>query len=500
MVDQKRSLKHLPQTGGLYSEPTALAGASAKGDDHAFTEENVLWEPDQVEVIKQEQCVKPEYQQHLDNACQPPDNAKPYDFTNTVETWSDFMYSRYHPRSMNILNSLKDTTDESSFDCFPAGTQLWRNENLEDELGDKVRQYIEECNNCQGFQILFDCSDGYAGLTAKCLEYLEDEYSKTSLVVPIFSPKLEKFKNVDKAMSDSMRVVNIALAYNTVIQHSSLVLPLSTMARAWRANDNPRLFPHFSYQPENLYESSAILASYLDSISLRYRLKDNIDSCNLSGFCSDLSNYGRKLAAAGMALPFKINKDQDLIDCLDQHDGNLFTQLSPNTEVGTSRVVQSLIARGITRLKSTEPKIAQRQMKMAAYQCSSVSEMFQLYLQCSNYNSLAHVAAIPKGMPTMIPYPINCFDRQLTSAGFYNEFVVDASEKRPVVRSAPILATAQSSGDISETLESLHREASRIKIAKLYRFKETGFEADEYLEVLNSLLEFKDNYEDNFEL
>lgn len=498
LLDQKSSLKHLPQSGGLYREQNGLA--EALRTDQVFSEQSMLWEPNQIEVVQEEPCPRPEFQKDLETSGSVAHADHKYDFSNSVSTWTDFMYSRYHPRTINTLQSVKDITDESSFDCFTVGTHVWRDECIEDLLGDKIRQYIEECNNCQGFQTLFDCTDGYTGLTVKCLEYLADEYSKTLLTVPIFSPKAPKFRNVDQAMGDSIRVVNTALAYNSVLEHSSLVLPLSTMARAWRPIDTPRRFPLFDYQSDNLYETSAILATYLDTISLRYRSKDNIDSCHLAGFCSDLSNYGRKLAAAALALPFKINTDQDLIDCLDQHEGKLFTQLTPNVEIGTDRIVQSVAVRGINRLKSTNPKIADRQMRMAAYQCTSVSEMFQLYFQCSNYNSMAHVAALEHAMPTMVPYPIKCFDRQLTSNGHYNEFAMENMDKGPTVKSVPVLAAAQSSADIGNVIETLHREASRIKIVKIHRFAETGLETDDYPEILNSLLDFKDNYEDNFEL
>lgn len=497
LIDQKSALKHLPRSGGLYNEPNIAADAAPP----TLNEQSLLWEPNQVEVIRDEPHTKPEFQKDLDNSTIPTTAAKSYDFGNSVTTWTDFMYARYHPRSITTLRTVKDSDDnETAFDCFTAGRQVWDQEYLADEFGDKVRQYIEECNNCQGFQVLFDCVDANAGLTAKCLEYLTDEYSKTVLTIPIFTPRTPKFKQADDAMSDSIRVVNTALAYNSAIEYSSLVLPLSTMARAWRPSDQPREFPLFDYKVDNLYETSAVLATYLDTISLRYRSKNTANACTLAGFCSDLSNYGRKLAAAALALPFKINNDQDLIDCLDLHEGKLFTQLSPNTEIGTDRIVQTAVVRGISRLKSSNSRVAERQSRMAAYGCGSVAEMFQLYFQCSNYNSLAQVAALEKGMPTMVPYPVTCFDRQLTVDGNYNEFTVDKDGPRTSVRSIPVLATAQSSNELANTIESLHREANRIKIVKINRFKETGFEADDYPEILNSLLDFKDNYEDNFEL
>lgn len=68
------------------------------------------------------------------------------------------------------------------------------------------------------------------------------------------------------------------------------------------------------------------------------------------------------------------------------------------------------------------------------------------------------------------------------------------------ITSVPALAVAQGSSELSDTIESLHREAKRIKIPKIHRFKETGLEEDDMVEILEKLLEFKDNYDDNFEL
>lgn len=279
-----------------------------------------------------------------------------------------------------------------------------------------------------------------------------------------------------------------------------MILPLSTMSNCWRKLATPRQFSNFEYDPHNLYETSAILATYLDTISLRYRVNESIDSCNLSGFCSDLTNYGRKLVAAGLELPFKMLQDEELIECLDRFDGKMFTQLSPNSNVGTDRIVQSICVRGIpeNRLKSTKPTKVEKQRKMAAFSCGSVSEMFQMYFQCSNYASLAHVVALQKGMPTQKPYPVDLFS-YLTQTGFINEFESEASKVNKI-QSIPVMATAQCSNDLAETLESLHREAKRVKIAKIPRFKESALASDDYDDVLEKILEFKDNYDDCFEL
>lgn len=196
---------------------------------------------------------------------------------------------------------------------------------------------------------MYDCNDGFSGLFKECLEHVSDEYSKTVFTIPLFSPKPKLFKNSDDAMSASIRVMNTALSYSTSIEHSSLIVPLSVMTRDWRTMQQSIKFPYYDYDPENYYESSAVIASFLDTISLRYRLRDSIDSGNLSGFCTDLNNYGRKLACGSLGMPFEMNSDEDFIECLDAVDKPLFNSLSPNCDAGTDRVIQTVSIRGIPR-------------------------------------------------------------------------------------------------------------------------------------------------------
>lgn len=223
-------------------------------------------------------------------------------------------------------------------------------------------------------------------------------------------------------MSESIRVINIAMSFAGLIDQSSLILPLSTMSRCWRQNDNQRLFPFLAYDQHSAYETSSILAAYLDTISMKYRVKDASKASLLSGFCSDLCNYGRKLAAAGLALPLKLGTDEDFIDCLDQQGGPLFTQLTPNANLGTDRVIQSVFVRGIPQSKLKRPlKSANNQIKMAAYQCNSVSEMLQLYFQCNNYASMTHVSNIDSGLPIKTPFPYEMFDQRVQSNGWIGD-------------------------------------------------------------------------------
>ncbi|XP_055842836.1 protein misato [Episyrphus balteatus] len=493
LVDLDGSLKHLSEEGELYKETSNIP----KTNPIDQLKEDLEWKDSDIEVIESEPLPKHEFQMDLDN---PEVNIeeKDYKLSESVETWTDYLYSRYHPRTINIIKEYQHSPTNESFDTFSNGRRLWNTDQFLDDFSDNIRQYIEECDNCQGFQTIFDCHNGYSGLATQCLEYLNDEYSKANLAIPVFNPKSVLFQSADDAMTDSIRLVNIALTYSQLIEQSSMFLPLSTQSRVWRQLGEPRAMPLLNYEADNLYQTSSILASFLDTISLRYRLKDAPLSSSLGAFCSDLTNYGRKLNAGAMALPFQMANDVDLIDCLDKFEGDLFTQLSPNCKIGTNYVVQSVCVRGIPKSRLKRPmQQAQQQMKMAAYRCDSISQMFQLYLQCQNHSSMAHVSALEEPMTTATPFPREMFDTCLDGKGFMS---ADEHSPEKKVMSVPTIASVQCSGDIADTLETLHREASRVKIAKLHRFVDSGFEVDDYGEALESLLLFKDNYEDNYEL
>ncbi|XP_062537529.1 protein misato [Armigeres subalbatus] len=499
LVDLKGTLKFMPEQGELY-----------QGQQQPANEDELIsgigWEAAKVEVIRKDPVEKCEFQRDLvgDEKDDEDDNEeeKDYNFKDTVQDWIDFSYSRYHPRSINMVSEYSHSKEENLFDTITNGMEMWRNYDFQDEVTDRIRQYVEECDGCQGFQTLFDCVDGFAGLGVRCLEHLQDEYGKASLVFPLIPPKMLNFKNADDIMTASVRIINTALSFSNLMESCSLFVPLSTMGRCWRSLDQPRSFPHVAYGGSNFYQTSALLATFLDTVSLRYRLKNPAQDNFLASLCGEVSPYGRKMAAAALALPFGMNSSEDLIDFLDQQSEQklLHTQLTPNCSVGTKYLFQSVSVRGLPRNRLKRPptsKSAQRQQRMAAYRCDSVSEMLQFYYQCRLHASVSHVTACKAPMDLRTPFPNELLQSRVGFDGFLHEYDLGVKQK---VISMPTLAMIQSSGDLADTLDSLHREASRIKIAKISRFAESGLELEDYRESMDRLMDFKERYDDNYEL
>lgn len=387
---------------------------------------------------------------------------------------------------------------QKSFDIFSTGKSMWKSD-FGDSFENNIRKYVEECDSMQGFHITLDSTDGFAGLALGCIELLADEYKKPILAYPIIASHFSDNNPVsqeerDKStLKDSTRLVNIGLALQELAEHATMFVPLCTGDKGWRKPGNPRLFDHVSYNPEIYYQSSAILASALDTLSQKYRHKSNIYT--ISDICADMTGYGRKMAAASLGLPFALRDSQYLIEYLNETTKPIFSTITPSCKLASDKIFQVITVRGMPEnyLKAP-PNKAKEQRNLPAYRCNNVQEMFELYFQANNFLSATNVTVCEKPMDVKTPYPM-FFSENLDKYGF-----VKTEINHEKIESCSVVAGYHNGNFMTDMLEKLHREASRIKFAKLHRFSEEGLESSDYSESLNKLAEFKDNYEDNFEL
>lgn len=171
-----------------------------------------------------------------------------------VNVWSDYLYSRFHPRTVNLINEYQFQNENTPFDVFPLGRNLWSLIGFQEDFIDNIRWYVEECDNFQGFHVLNDCTDAFGGLSTSCLEYLQDEYDKKStLTFPLiksfysdheYKSDEERHKSLIK---DSIRTLNTAFTFNSLASYSSLYVPLCTGNSGWRQPGVPRQFYHTNY-------------------------------------------------------------------------------------------------------------------------------------------------------------------------------------------------------------------------------------------------------------
>lgn len=256
-----------------------------------------------------------------------------------------------------------------------------------------------------------DATDGFAGLGASCIQHLRDEYGKSILAFPCLD-----YNTAEPSAADLIKIVNTALCWQDIGEHSSLYSPLSCGQVGWPFATDSRKFENAMYNPTLKYHSSAILATALDTLTLRYRTK-KYTNANLSDMCADLNKLGRKAAATSLSLPFPMKTNMDLIDMLDEFEGSLWTGLTPSCEIPMHSSMQSIAVRGIPKDRIKRPvQEANKQMSKPAYRCSTVHEMMMLYFACTCHASATYLTDIEAPLKISIPYP-KIFANNITENG-----------------------------------------------------------------------------------
>ncbi|XP_044261356.1 protein misato [Tribolium madens] len=451
LVDLKGSLRALPVEGELYSLPSQSA-------------------TDTIEVIAEPPEEKNEFLKDISET-NTISTTKIYDLERQVQVWSDFLYTRFHPRTVNIIQEHQHNNENTPFDIFPLGANLWKKDQFSEDFSDKIRNYIEECNSFQGFHTLCDSSDAFAGITVSCLEHLNDEYNtKPILGFPILQPS-----------ANPIHLLNLALCFDGLAEHSSLFVPLSS---------NPPQFNFLSLKPDFPYHTSAILASTLDTLSLNYRLKNSKNT--LIDICSDFTTNGRKAASASVCLPFPLKTNEDFIDCLNTWEGHLSQSVTPWCDISPDNSLQLVVLRGIpeTRLKQP-PHLAEKQRNFPAYRCDSLKEMLSYFIVCTSYGTKSEVTVCGEQMSVKTPFP-----------GFFNDRVgntgdIDGSRSGPVEK-INTLAGLHTGKFVGNILSTLTQKLEKIKYKKYHQFVSEGMENDHIRDCFDRLLDFRDCYEDNY--
>uniref|UniRef100_A0A1B6G8Y2 Protein misato n=1 Tax=Cuerna arida TaxID=1464854 RepID=A0A1B6G8Y2_9HEMI len=485
LVDLKGSLGCLTEEGRLYG---VTPGADATLP---------LWPPDKVTVQTQASEPKNEFLQDLEQAetlASPLPNElkesgkavpKLYHLDNDVKSWSDFLRPHLHPRSINLVQEYQHEDPSLPFDTFPQGQDIWRKPRFSEELTDRVRLYLEETDNLQGFQVLMDSQDGFSGLGCSALQYLRDEYpSKVCLCLPCQPPQASPLA--------LHKVLNLSLALSSLAELSSLFCPISGTTSGWRDLGKSVQLPFLQYKSDLYYHTSAVVAAAVDSMSLVYRLRAEPE--RLADLTARLGMYGRRAAALSVMLPFPLRVDATLLDALERWEGPLTHPLTPLTDLQTGVWQQTLVLRGVP--ESRLMRADQRNMSSSnpAYSCRSLAHLLQTFLQFDSQTTVhTKVITAENKLPTSAPFP-HLFLQHISQDGLLQD------TSRPSytgVEKVPVLAGLHSCQSLGHSLETLHSEAKRINIRSLHQFASAGLESLELLESLEQLLCLSELYSDH---
>lgn len=489
LTDLKGSLGTLPEDGGLYEKPLLPQNSLA------------LWDQNKVSLDVSPPLEKNEFLTDLDvlesqMKCDGNDKEavalkvrKRYNLENSVRVWSDYLRTLYHPRSLAITNEYKFEDNDRPFNCYGLGTSLWKNIHYQEDFTERIRAYMEECDNLQGFHVLLDGHDGFSGLSCGCLQYVNDEYSSKPVLAFISLPSHFPSSSV---IQDSKRVVNMTLAFSSLPELSSLFCPISTVKEGWRQPKETRIFPFLNYNAELKYHSSAIMAAALETLTLGYRLRNN--PTRLAYMISGLRVIGRAAVAASVTLPFPMMPDYSLLKTLEEWNGPLFNSISPYCDLEKIDL-QSVVLRGVPKQRIIGNISSGTDTSNPAYSCRTVEEMMSLFISCSSFPSpTTHVYSSNASLRTYDPFPA-IFNEDLVSNN--GELRKYTNYQQKGVDGVPVLAGLHSSSSINDMLSSLHYEAKRINFRQFPSLSDSGVELLDWQEKLEQLLCLSECYVDS---
>ncbi|XP_026513895.1 protein misato homolog 1 isoform X2 [Terrapene carolina triunguis] len=417
---------------------------------------------------------------------------KGHQLEGSVRVWSDYLRVHLHPRSIFMIHQYNNDGESSQLEAFGQGESLLHDPTYLEELEDRLHFYVEECDYLQGFQILCDLNNGFSGVGAKVTELLHDEYSGRGILTWGLTPVI---RNVGVSWKDFYRLMNTVLGIVHLSSHSSLFCPLSLNGSLGLKPEAPVTLPYVHYDASLNYHSSAILATALDTLSAPYRLHSS--QFSMVQLADAFNSSGRKVVAAGAAVPFPMAYGQSLPDALCSYQ--LAVPWTPLSSCGEQKdsccFAQSVVLRGIGKENHIGNLPPGSQPKSALHVCETGEEVLGSYLhaRCPGTFSTSYLIQGPcKVLP---PYP-QFFSALLNKQGF----LLDKLPSCSTVESIPVLTALQSSPALYSALYSLYKELHRVDIRRWASFFSAGIELYDFQEALHELRTLSQCYKTSSEL
>jgi len=358
-------------------------------------------------------------------------------------------------------------------------------ENQFEGIEGRIRYFVEECDNLQGFQVIVDGDNGFSGVGTNICSYLNDEFgSKSLLTIPVFNVSTENETNIRLRQSS---LLNSFICLEKLSTFSDLMLPLSCRSSLSLLTTPVRSFPLLSYKAELEYHTSAILAASLDTVTMAYRSKQaKIDFQEITK-----ALYGRKVSALSSVFPFPLYKDASLIETFLNKDPAIVPQsLTPGcTVAGNNSLIQNMVVRGLPINMKINIKNSSKQTMMPT-NFTQFSELLQWYFSENCPSNFSFMHNFAESCRTTAPFP-QIFNAMISANGLINP----QNKVQSVVDFASMISGIHNSDGIKEMLTTIQREVNSLPIKKFYAFVDAGLEKDEFTQIVETFTELVDCYE-----
>nr|XP_057903244.1 protein misato homolog 1 [Doryrhamphus excisus] len=418
---------------------------------------------------------------------------KSYKLEGSVKVWSDFLRIHLHPRTISVIHQYNHDGEADRLETFGQGQALLQGSVLE-ELDDKLHFFVEECDYFQGFQILCDMADGFAGLGSKVTEMLQDAYGGRGILTYGMAPVSHANSTPTK---DVYHMLNCALGTVHLASHSSFYCPLTLRGGLGLRPSSPISFPYLAYDPSLWYHSSSVLALALDALSAPYRLRNSVPMWQLA---DSLSASGRKVVAAYGAVPFPMMHGDSLPDALSAFADSLpWKPLSTCPEADDGRCYgQWVTLKGLEGQRLVSSGAPGTEPRSALHNLHSGEDVLASYI--SSFYPTAPLAVQLVSSPSKVtpPFP-HIFSQCVNNRGLvHDQQPPSLSSATSAVSSVPVITSLQSGPVLDPWLSDLHRSVSAFDIRRVApSFLAQGPEMADYSEVLEQLRLLARRYRDD---
>ncbi|CAL4119859.1 unnamed protein product, partial [Meganyctiphanes norvegica] len=425
---------------------------------------------------------------------------KVYNLSNDVKVWSDFLYPHLHPSTLYILEDVclqeKGASGSGSGSSawggsalggsawgYAAGAALMQREDIEEGIADKIRLLSESCDSLQGFQVLGDISDGMGGITYGTLEHISDEYSRKAVLTyaitpPHLSPPTPETNAITRA--------SIVQAYSQLSKVSHTLIPINLRSSLWNPSVPGCKWSNLEFDIMNPYESSSIIATYLDTVTMLYRRKSN--ALNLGSVCDLLTPGGRKVAGGRMALPLGLPDNECLFEWLQKGESPQMTSLTSGADLTCDPVSEGRVIRGVPN-----KLLVRRDTRLPpGVRFNSACQLYEDYLnECQTPPSTRVMAGVCDIIKTTTPFP-SIFTKAVTQSGF---IAVEPEDGIKEVLSIPTMATLTQSVSVAWKLQELISKAEKLDVNKVSRLVKEGVDRETWDTVVDDLKSLISYYE-----
>ncbi|KAH8828971.1 Misato segment II tubulin-like domain-containing protein [Flagelloscypha sp. PMI_526] len=173
-----------------------------------------------------------------------------------IRYWSDFNRLYHHRETLQPLPDRPEWSQDDNL-TWQEGKDMFSTFDKDCELLDgSVRRFLEECDSPQGVHCLTD-SSSFGAFTHTFLTSFRDEHPKLALLsLPSMSIQF------DAGIENIHRIIQDALLLQKLSEISTLTVPLSPPSASWASG----------IEVNSRYQSSSIVASHIESVTLPTRL------------------------------------------------------------------------------------------------------------------------------------------------------------------------------------------------------------------------------------